>query len=138
MGAHISVPMYQRTVPQRYRLVANACTQCGAISFPPKATCPQCSVGREFTPVELKGTGVVYTYTVIAGGGAPPEFTAQARSRGRYPVVMVALDEGPKVVGQLVDCDPEDIRIGMRVRAVMRRIYVEEEVIRYGFKFRPA
>ena len=80
----------------------------------------------------------MYTYTVIAGGGAPPEFAAEARCKGSYPVVIVELEEGPRVIAQLVNPPGEGITIGMPVKAVFRRIYEEEGVIRYGFKFSPA
>ena len=38
---------------------------------------------------------------------------------------------------QLTDCDPEMVRIGDSVRAVVRRIYEQEGIGRYGMKFVP-
>ncbi len=137
MGAHISIPMYRRTVPQRYRLAGQRCTACGRVNFPPKAVCRYCRTGTGFDSVRLSGRGTVYSYTVIAGGGAPPEFSEEARCKGSYPVVLVELEEGPRIIAQLVDPPEEGITVGMKVEAVFRRIYEEEGVIRYGFKFRP-
>jgi uncharacterized OB-fold protein len=137
MGAHISIPMYQRAIPQRYRLVGHRCLKCGSVNFPPKATCKYCFSGSEFEEVTLSGRGIIYSYTIIAGGGAPPEFSEQAHCQGSYPVVLVELEEGPRVIAQLVDPPAEGISIGMPVQAVFRKIYEEEGVIRYGFKFRP-
>lgn len=136
MGAHISIPMYQRAVPQRYRLVGQKCVQCGKINFPPKAVCKYCLTGSQFEDVELSGRGTIYSYTVIAGGGAPPEFAEHARCKGSYPVAVVELEEGPRVIAQLVNSPDEGMAIGKPVEAVFRRIYEEEGVIRYGFKFR--
>lgn len=68
MGAHISIPMYQRSVSQRYRLVGHKCKHCGRVNFPPKAVCKYCLKGSEFEEVVLSGRGTVYSYTVIAGG----------------------------------------------------------------------
>ncbi|WP_027718210.1 Zn-ribbon domain-containing OB-fold protein [Desulfovirgula thermocuniculi] len=139
MGAHISIPMYQRAIPQRYRLVGQKCVKCGKVNFPPKAVCKYCLSSAEFAPVKLSGRGTVYSYTVIAGGGAPPEFAEIARCKGRYPVALVQLEEGPVIIAQLVDVpEEEEIFIGMPVEAVFRKIYEEEGVIRYGIKFRPA
>ncbi|KJS12848.1 MAG: hypothetical protein JL56_10375 [Desulfotomaculum sp. BICA1-6] len=138
MGAHISIPMYQRAVPQRYRLVGQRCGACGKINFPPKAVCKYCYQGTSFEDVQLSGRGTVYSYTVIAGGGAPPEFAAEARCKGSYPVIIVELAEGPRVIAQMVNPPEEGIAIGMPVKAVFRKIYEEEGVIRYGFKFSPA
>ncbi|MFZ5633282.1 MAG: Zn-ribbon domain-containing OB-fold protein [Bacillota bacterium] len=137
MGAHISIPMYRRTVPQRYRLAGQRCVRCGGVNFPPKAVCKHCLTGKEFEDIPLSGKGTVYSYTVIAGGGAPPEFTGEARCKGSYPVVLVELEEGPRIIAQLINPPEEGISIGMKVEAVFRRIYEEEGVVRYGFKFRP-
>lgn len=135
MGAHISIPMYQRSLPQRYRLVGEKCGNCGSINFPLKAVCKYCREGREFTPYQLSGRGVLYSYTIIAGGGAPPEFEDYATIKGEYPVGIVQLEEGPRIIAQLIVDNKENIAIGREVEATFRRIYVEEEVIRYGFKF---
>lgn len=138
MGAHISIPMYQRSSAQRYRLVGLKCKACGAVNFPPKAGCQSCGKFGDFEEIQLSGKGKVYSYTIINGAGAPPEFSAEAASKGTYPVVIVEFDEGPRIIAQMIDEPEQGPVIGMRVEAVTRRIYVEEDVIRYGYKFRPA
>jgi len=135
--AHVSVPMYWRTIPERYRLVGRKCKACGALSFPPKGICPHCLKSSEFEDARLSGRGRVHTYAIVGAGGAPPEFAAQERATGSYPIAIVELEEGPRVIGQLADVDPSGIRIGMAVQAEIRRIYEEEGVVRYGFKFVP-
>jgi uncharacterized OB-fold protein len=56
------------------------------------------------------GTGVVYTFTIVHR--APlPAFAA----RTPYVVANIELDEGVRIMAQMVDCRPEDVRIGMRV-----------------------
>lgn len=135
MGAHISIPLYQRSIPQRYRLVAQRCCSCGGIQFPPKGVCGHCSRSFDFEEVALSGRGTVYAFTTIHPAGAPPEFATQSAMRGEYPVAIIALEEGPRLAAQLTNV--EKARIGMRVEAVLRRIYVDEGVIRYGLKFQP-
>ena len=137
MGAHISIPMYQRAVSQKYRMLAQKCLHCGKVNFPPKAVCKYCLTGSKFEHIQLSGRGKIYSHTIIAGGGAPPEFAAEANCKGSYPVVLVELEEGPKVIAQLVNPLDREISVGMPVTAVFRRIYEEEGVIRYGFKFMP-
>jgi uncharacterized OB-fold protein len=39
-------------------------------------------------------------------------------------------------MGQMTDCDPHRLEIGMAVRATIRRLYEQEGVIRYGYKFK--
>jgi hypothetical protein len=57
-----------------------------------------------------------------------------------YIVVMVKMDEGVMITSQLIDCDPKDVKIGMRVRTTLRRLGEDGPagVIYYGYKFAPA
>lgn len=135
MGVHVSVPMYRRSLPQRLRLEGRRCSSCGRAFFPPLGSCPVCHGAVE--PLELSGRGEIYAVTFITGAGAPPEFAAQAERQGGYHVAMVKLDEGPMITAQLTGFTAAPV-IGARVRAVIRRIYDEEGVLRYGFKFAPA
>ena len=136
MGANISIPMYQRTVPQRYRLTAAKCRSCGGVNFPPQGACQHCLTLSDFDMTPLSGRGVVYAFTVISAGGAPPEFARQAQMTGDYVVAIGRLEEGPKIVGQLVGTT--EVTTGMPVVVTIRKIYEQEGVVRYGFKFRPA
>lgn len=137
MGAHISIPIYQASIDQRLNFAAERCLECGALNFPPKAVCLECERGTEFEAVELSGDGEVYSYTVTSPGAAPPEFAGQAEAEGEYVVAIVELEEGPRITGQVVDIDPESVEIGLPVEGRIRRIYEEEGVVRYGFKFVP-
>ncbi len=135
--AHVSVPMYWRTIPQRYRLVGHKCKKCGKVNFPPKGVCKYCNASSDFEEIQLSGRGKVHTFTLIGAGGAPPELAEHEKAGGSYPVAIVELEEGPKVIGQMADVNGKDVKIDMPVRAELRRIYREEGVIRYGFKFVP-
>ena len=135
--AHVSVPMYWRTIPQRYKMMGQKCKKCGAVNFPPKGVCKYCQKSSEFEEIQLSGRGKVHTFVLISAGGAPPEFAEQEKAGGQYPVAIVQPEEGPKVIGQIADVDPKEVKIDMPVKAELRKIYTEEEVIRYGFKFVP-
>jgi len=135
--AHVSVPMYWRTLPQRYKMIGQKCKKCGAVNFPPKGVCKYCQISSDFEEIQLSGRGKVHTFVLISAGGAPPEFAEQEKAGGQYPVAIVQLEEGPKVIGQIADADPKEVKIDMPVKAELRKIYTEEEVIRYGFKFVP-
>jgi len=130
--------MYWRTIPQRYKMIGQKCKKCGHVNFPPKGVCKYCSASSDFEELKLSGLGKVHTFVLISAGGAPPEFADQEKAGGQYPVAIVELAEGPKVIGQIADADPKEVKIGMPVRTELRRIYSEEGVIRYGFKFVPA
>ncbi len=135
--AYVSIPLYKRTIPQRYKLIGLKCKRCGWINFPPKGIYKRCKVSSEFEKVKLSGKGAIYSYTVITAAAAPPEFSKQEKSGGSYVVALIELDEGPRIVAQLVNCKPENVRIGMRVESTIRKIYEDEGVVRYGFKFKP-
>lgn len=136
-GAYVSLPGYLEALDARYRLVAGRCVECGRLHFPPRPTCLSCGSPR-FDPEPLSGKGEVHAVTVIARGSAPTEFREQQDVMGEYAVALVQLQEGPRVVGQMTDCDPEEVTIGAPVEAVLRRIYRQEGVVRYGYKFCPS
>jgi len=138
-GAYVSVPSWQRTVPQRHRLVAGRCPECGALNVPPGGACRRCnSTPEEYESVRLPGTGTVEAVTTIAQGGAPPEFVEQQSKSGPFVSAVVAL-EGPdgeetvSIPTQVLDSG-ESVDIGTAVETTIRRIYAQEGVIRYGFK----
>ncbi len=136
MGAYTSIPSYLETIEERYRLMASRCERCNYLHFPPRFVCLQCE-GRAFRREPLSGRGEVYAYTIIARGSSPTEFREQQDLIGEYGVCLVELEEGPRIVAQLTDCDPREAEIGTGVESVVRRIYRQEEIVRYGYKFRP-
>jgi len=135
--AYVSIPTYSRSIPQRYALIAAKCKSCGAINIPLGVNCLKCGKVLEYEPQKLSGRGKIYCFTTISRGGSPPEFSAQQNLVGSYPVAVVELDEGPKIVAQMTDCRAEDLKIGLEVESTFRRIYDDDGMIRYGVKFRP-
>jgi uncharacterized OB-fold protein len=135
--AHVSIPSYWKTLPQRYCLIGMRCKNCGAINFPAREICISCKRKSEFKPKKLSGRGKIYSYTVIAAGSAPPEFSEQEKLAGSFPVAIIELEEGLRIVAQITDYEQEDLKIEAEVEAVFRKIYEEDKVIRYGLKFRP-
>ncbi len=90
-----------------HRLVGQRCGGCGILRHPPRPICPHCH-SLQFEPAELSGRGTLYSYAVLHH----PQHPAFD-----YPVLaaLVDLDEGIRLVSNLVDIDPADIRIGMRL-----------------------
>ena len=136
MGSYISLPSYLNTIEQRYRLVGKRCEECGAIFFPPRLICLECDHNR-MQKIKLRGNGTILTYTVIAKGTGPTEFDDLQNMTGDYAVALVELDEGPMIVGQMTYCEPKDLKIGLKVKAVVRVLYEQEGVLRYSYKFTP-
>ncbi len=129
------VPRVWRERVARYRMVGKRCPACGKVYFPPREVCPTChreSYGK-MEDVELSGRGKVYSYTTVYQNVLGYELQKP------YIMAIVEMEEGPRVTGQIVDCRPEDVEIGMPVRAVFRRLGEEgkDGIILYGYKFVP-
>ena len=135
-GAYVSPSAYRAETKARYRLIGERCTTCGRLHFPPRESCLACG-GRSWEDVPLRRTGTVYAYTIIGSGAAPSEFLEQQLAVGEYATAVVSLDDGPRVAAMLTDVEPADVKIGLPVRMVFRRIYAQEGATRYGFKFAP-
>src|SRR3989344_333722 len=56
-----------------------------------------------------------------------------------YPVVLVEFENGKKAVGQLVDYDKNNLKMGEKVISILRKVRESnsEDVIPYGLKFKP-
>jgi len=128
-----SVARFWRKIPQRYNLIGTRCTTCGRYFFPPRSFCPDCRRAGKIVSYKFPGTGSVVTYTIIRTA------SEQFEQMTPYALAIVKLDEGPLFTAQLV-CSPEEVRIGMRVRPVFRRISTDGDsgVIHYGTKYVPA
>ncbi len=128
-----SVPAVWRRYPQRYRLVGSKCETCGEFFFPPRIICPNCRRKGKVVEYQFSGRGVVESYTVVH---TPP---ADMEDQAPYVLAIVRLEEGPMLTAQIVDVDPREVKIGMPVRMVFRRISEDGEdgLINYGYKFAP-
>lgn len=124
---------YWREIPQRYRYEAARCRKCGKVFFPPRLVCNECR-SRQFSRVTLPQTGTLETFTIIRV--APTGFGDEAP----YAVGVIQLAEGLKVTAQVVDCDPETLTIGQKLRLEFRKVQEggESGVLYYGYKFVPA
>jgi uncharacterized protein len=133
----MSIARFWRETPRRYNLGGSKCTICGTVYFPPRLVCPTCSHHRQsigkMVPFQLSGDGEVFSFTVVHD---PAEgFEMQVP----YVVALVRTVEGPVLTGQVVDIEPDQARIGLKVRATFRKLREEGKagVIHYGYKFAP-
>lgn len=83
------------------------CADCGLIYYYPRTLCPDCFGETEW--VTADGTGRVYSYTVSDQIDAWPADALPA------VVAYIELAEGPRIMSTIVDCDPEEVSIGMPV-----------------------
>lgn len=90
------------------------CGSCQALRHPPGPACPVCGA-LDRRHVVASGRGSVFSYAVHRHPPVPGK---------DLPIllVLVELEEGPRMVGELVDCTAEDVEIGMPVEVVMHRV----------------
>ena len=91
-------------------LMIHFCNDCERYFHPPGPICPRCT-GDNIAPREVSGKGVVATYTINHQRWHP-------ELDGPFVIAMVELDEqaGLRFVSNVIDCDPESVHIGMRVK----------------------
>jgi uncharacterized OB-fold protein len=99
----------------RGELLVARCPDCGHLQLPPRPVCGRCSSAREAEWVPVSGRGRVWSHVVfhkryLADGPQTP-----------YSVAVVALDEGPRLITNVITDDPADVRVGLAVEAVFER-----------------
>ncbi len=120
---------YWREIPQRFRLEAGKCKKCGKVFFPPRLVCNSCKC-REFDDINLSSDGEIVSYTVIHT--PPSNFSDEAP----YAIAIVNLGGEAKVLTQVVDCEFDELKVGVKVRVEFRRIQEDGKsgVLQYGYK----
>jgi uncharacterized OB-fold protein len=113
--------------------VGEVCPHCQEKIFPPRDICPEC--GEDARDLfEFSGRGQVYSFTKVVD--APAGFEDNAP----YTVALVQLEEGPMVTAQLTDVPDDQIKLGMPVEMVTRKLRTDGDrgMLVYGYKFRPS
>ncbi len=89
------------------RLLIQRCAACGALRHPPRPMCPDCH-SLDWDTLESSGKGTVYSFVMPRH----PQFPFLDDD---YIVALIELEEGTRLVSNVVDVAPEDTRIGMAV-----------------------
>lgn len=89
------------------RFVLKKCRACNAFHHYPRPICPFC-FSSDTVFEEVAGTGVVYSYSVMRRAAKP------------YVIAYVSLPEGVCMMTNIVDCDPDQVKIGAPVKVVFR------------------
>jgi len=113
---------------QRHELYIQKCRDCGDLRFHPRALCTNCLSSRTEW-VRCSGRGTVYTFTATYQNQAPG-----FRESLPYIMAWIELQEGLKMLTNLVECRPEEVKIGMPVEVVYEDVTPQVTLA----KFRPA
>lgn len=127
-----AAPRFWRKIPNRYNLIGTKCNSCDTVFFPPRSECPKCRRVGDLEPYQLSGKGEVVSFTHVR---VPPE---GFEDEVPYVLAIVEMEEGPRITGQIVEADLEDMEIGKEVEATFRHVGEEGEggIIYYGYKFK--
>ena len=102
------------------QLLIQRCERCAHIFHPPLPVCPSCH-STELSWQPASGRGKVFSYTVVHLA-AHPAFA----DRVPYVAALIELEEGPRMVADVLDIAPEDVRIDMPV--IVRFVQVADGV----------
>jgi uncharacterized OB-fold protein len=101
---------------QANELRLQRCDACANVYFPPRPFCPACA-SRKVSIFKASGKGRLYSY-VINHRPAAPGFTPP------YAIAVVELDEGPRMMSNIVDCPqtPEALELDMRLEVAFEKL----------------
>jgi uncharacterized protein len=98
------------------QLVLQFCNSCGKAIHYPRAICPHChSTDLKFRPAS--GRGLVYAFSVMHRPGNP---TMQARVP--YVVALIDLEEGARLMSNVVGCDPSEVKVALPVQVTWEEL----------------
>jgi uncharacterized OB-fold protein/acyl dehydratase len=96
------------------RFLIQRCKACGVLRHPPRPMCGECR-SLEWDTVETSGAGTVHSFVVIHHPPVPGY---------EYPLVcaLIDLEGGTRFVSNVIDCDPREVHIGMKVQASIEAV----------------
>ena len=113
-------------------LIGFKCNECEASVFGPAIFCQKCT-STDLVAVDLGDKGVLFSFTIVR---IPP-----AGWPGDIPYVLgqVELPSGPQVLAEVIDCEHDDLKIGMAVEMVLKAVPAENGgPDKAVYKWRPA
>lgn len=94
------------------KLLLQYCDSCQKHQFYPRLYCMHCG-NEQPRWVEVSGRGVIYSYTIIAQNKSP-EFVQDVP----YNLAIIQLEEGPRMLSNIVDINQADLRVDLPVTVV--------------------
>lgn len=112
---------------RQHKLLIQRCAECATLRVPPRPMCGRCQ-SLSWDAVESTGRGTVYSFVI-------PHYPPLPLFDYPYVVALVELDEGVRVVSNLRDVDPNDVKVGMAIE-VFYEAFNDDELVLH--QFRPA
>jgi len=96
----------------QHRLTLQRCESCGEVRYPPAQRCPRC-LAAEWSWQDVSGRGEILSFTYFH-----QKYHPAWADLVPYNVVLVQLDEGPRMISNVVPLSRSDLKVGLRVRVV--------------------
>ena len=90
------------------KLVLQRCQNCGHMLFYPRTHCDACQ-SDQLVWEDASGAGTIASYTVVRRG-------VSADFEAPYIIALIDLADGPRMMSQIVDADPDALAVGLSVR----------------------
>jgi uncharacterized protein len=110
---------------REHKLLIQRCSECKTLRVPPRPMCGGCQ-SLDWDTVESSGHGTVYSYVM-------PQYPPLPFFEYPYIVVLVELDEGVRMVSNLRDIDPNDVKVGMPVE-VFFESFNDDDLVLHQFR----
>ncbi len=110
------------------KLLIQRCLTCKEAIFYPRPFCPHCW-SEEVEWITASGKATMYTWSVVYRNDLPP-----FGERVPYVAAVVDLEEGPRMMTNVVECEFDDLSVGMALEVVFNPISEEFTLP----QFRPA
>ncbi len=127
-----ALPLIWRRIPERYNLIGTHCQACGSDYFPSRKVCPNCRRKGKLVAKHMPRAGKIYSFTEVFSAPAGFEYETP------YFLAIIELENGVRILSQIIDSPKESVKIGAGVEARFRRISEDDDegVIAYGLKFK--
>ncbi len=127
-----AIPLVWRRIPERYTLMGSLCENCKTEYFPQRKFCSKCRRKGRIVQKRMPEQGKIFSFTEVQAAPSGHEDEAP------YFLAIVELNNGVKLMSQIVDSEREKIKFDAPVKTVFRKIAEgdDEGLIAYGYKFK--
>ncbi|TET15131.1 MAG: hydroxymethylglutaryl-CoA synthase family protein [Dehalococcoidia bacterium] len=126
---HISVPALWRDMDWGLSLHGVKCKNCGTPQYPPQRVCVICQAQDDFEPynfADKKAVLTSFSHDNLAASIDPPT-----------TIAAVDFEEGGRIIFNMVDRDPQEVKTGMPVEVTFRKVHYFEGIHNYWWKCAP-
>lgn len=115
-------PFWEAT--KKNELLIQYCPQCSSYQFYPRVVCKNCLSDVKW--VVSSGRGTVYSFSVVH-----KVFNPEFKDKVPYIVALISLDEGPRMMTNLIGEAFEDVKIGMQVEVDFSKSFGEYNLVQF-------